>query len=445
MKKKFEQLIPPGVTASYSGNMAICEFPSAEAVGMLSVLHNEKKLPLMTITATDERAENDCFKIWYLFGIPHEHALLLVFVVVKGAEQFPSLCSSVYASRNYERRIRSFFGLIPAGHSDNRPLILHENWPTTLFPLRKDFAWDKRPEAAKGEYAFQKVEGEGVCEIPVGPIHAGIIEPGHFRFSVVGEQIVNLEPRLGYTHKGSEKLFEMLPMEKKVVLAEKISGDSSFSHALAFCQAVEQLGRVEIPTRALYLRVIYAELERIANHIGDIGAIMMDTGFNFGGAQGSRLREMVLRMNEQLTGSRFLRGVVCVGGVTKDVTSASSKKLLQDIESLEMDFSEAIDIAESSTSLLNRLRGTGTLSPDIVERGILGVAGRALGVEKDARRDFPYAAYAQLSAISMASEKSISNDSISWSSFLLEAEVTSLVTPPTHTTPRKNLLTVSCS
>src|SRR3989338_112192 len=138
MKKKFEQLIPPGVTASYSGNMAICEFPSAEAVGMLSVLHNEKKLPLMTITATDERAENDCFKIWYLFGIPHEH------------------------------------------------------WPTTLFPLRKDFAWDKRPEAAKGEYAFQKVEGEGVYEIPVGPIHAGIIEPGHFRFSVVCEQIVNL-------------------------------------------------------------------------------------------------------------------------------------------------------------------------------------------------------------------------------------------------------------
>lgn len=244
-------------------------------------------------------------------------------------------------------------------------------------------------------------------EIPVGPIHAGIIEPGHFRFSVAGEEIILLEPRLGFTHKGSEKLFETLPPNDMARLSEKISGDSSFSHSLAFCQALEQLSDVIAPKRARYLRVIYAELERLANHCGDIGAIMIDTGFNFGGANGARLREMVMRLNERLTGSRFLRGVNVRGGVTKDIGIEEKQMLSSDLAHLLKDFSEVMKIAENSASLLNRLKGTGVLSYKIaVDHGATGIAAKAVGLKNDARIDFPYAAYDEIHLNTVETEES---------------------------------------
>ncbi|HLA25799.1 MAG TPA: hypothetical protein VJ028_01405, partial [Patescibacteria group bacterium] len=210
-------------------------------------------------------------------------------------------------------------------------------------------------------------------------------------------EIINLEPRLGFVHKGSEKLFEVLPMEKKLVLSEKISGDSAFSHSLAFCQAVESLGGINVPERAKYLRVVYAELERLVNHLGDIGFIMLDTGFNFGGANGSRLREMVMQINERLTGSRFLRGVNIFGGVAKDIDKQAADKLMEDLENIINDFSQVIEVAENSDSLLNRLKGTGIVSGQIAkDHGVTGVAGRAGGAENDARKDYPYAVYDKL-------------------------------------------------
>ncbi|MFA5948377.1 MAG: hypothetical protein WC806_05440, partial [Candidatus Gracilibacteria bacterium] len=283
----------------------------------------------------------------------------------------------------------------------------HENWPASVFPLRKDFSWKKRPAFAHEAYRFQKVKGEGIYEIPVGPIHAGIIEPGHFRFSVAGEEIVLLEPKLGFTHKGSEKLFEVLPLDDKIRLSEKISGDSSFSHSLAFCQALEQLGEVTVPKRARYLRVIYAELERLANHFGDIGAIMIDTGFNFGGANGARLREMIMQINERISGSRFLRGVNVFGGVTKDIDIKEKEKLSSDLFKIIEDFSEVIEIAENSASLLNRLKKTGILSYEVAKNhGVLGVAAKAVGIKNDTRVDFPYAAYDELSLDEVETEQS---------------------------------------
>ena len=206
-----------------------------------------------------------------------------------------------------------------------------------------------------------------------------------------------MEPRLGFVHKGSEKLFETLALKDKVRLSEKISGDSSFSHSLAFCQALEQLGNLAVPKRALYLRVVYAELERLANHFGDIGAIMLDTGFNFGGANGSRLREMIMQINEKLTGSRFLRGVNIVGGITKDIEEVQAEKLIKELNLILKDFKEVIAVAENSTSLLNRLKKTGVVSPMIArDRGVMGVVGRACGIENDTRVDYPYAAYSEL-------------------------------------------------
>jgi Ni,Fe-hydrogenase III large subunit/Ni,Fe-hydrogenase III component G len=407
IRENIQQYIPAGADVRWDDNAAVFEVSVADLTKIISDLNNHKHLSLKIITATDEREASGCFKIWYVFGIPKENAFIVAFIRLQDTVEFPSVALIIHEAWNYERKIKDFFGLTPLGHPDLRPLLLHENWPTDMFPLRKDFDGQSRPEDAKGSYAFQKVEGEGIYEIPVGPIHAGIIEPGHFRFSVAGESIVLLEPRLGFVHKGSEKLFETLPLSDKVRLSEKISGDSSLSHSLAFCQALEQLSDTVVPKRALSLRVIYAELERLANHFGDIGAIMIDTGFNFGGANGARLREMVMQINERLTGSRFLRGVNSIGGVTKDIDTVEQKKLSDELERISKDFEEVIAIAENSASLFNRLKGTGVLSPEVAyDRGVMGIAGKACGIRSDARVDYPYAAYEELFTGEIATENS---------------------------------------
>lgn len=392
-----EDYVSHSEKVNFFSNSAVFETTVSTIQSIAFDLWNNKKLQLKCITATDERKEQGCFRIWYVFGVPEEQALIIPYIRLKENEQFPSLCTSIPGAAVYEKKIHSFFGLIPADHPDLRQSILHENWPLGVYPLRKDFDWQHRPPEASGNYQFQTVEGEGIYEIPVGPIHAGIIEPGHFRFSVAGEEILLLEARLGFTHKGSEKLFEQLHLNQQVRLSEKISGDSSFSHSLAFCQGVEQLADQTVPDRARYLRVIYAELERLANHFGDVGAIMLDTGFNFGGTHGARLREKILRINEQLTGSRFLRGVNICGGVTKDIGIQDMKKVVADIDLIRQDFSEVIHIAEHSSSLMNRLSGTGTLAHQIaLDFGATGVAAKAVGVKSDARVDFPYAAYGEI-------------------------------------------------
>lgn len=406
IKKNILQYISKNASIEFCGNTAIFEVPVSNIKEVAIGLHKNKNISLKLITATDERKERNCFKIWYIFGVPKENAFIVAFIQLKNTEEFPSLALSIHKAWDYEKKIQTFFGLTPIGHPDSRPIILHENWPVDKFPLRKDFDWQERPKDANGTYQYQKVEGEGIYEIPVGPIHAGIIEPGHFRFSVAGERIVLLEPRLGFTHKGSEKLFEILPLKDKVRLSEKISGDSSFSHSLAFCQALEQLSNTTVPKRALYLRVIYAELERLANHFGDIGAIMLDTGFNFGGTHGTRLREMIMQINERITGSRFLRGVNLIGGVTKNISSKEKSKLHNDLINIIKDFSEVIAIAENSTSLLNRLEGTGTISPEIAKnRGVVGIAGKAVGISNDARVDYPYSNYDEISIGDIPTEK----------------------------------------
>ena len=178
-------------------------------------------------------------------------------------------------------------------------------------------------------HKFREVEGEGVFQVPVGPVHAGIIEPGHFLFSVAGEPVLYLQIRLFYTHKGTEKLFENIPVTHGVRLAESISGDSSFAHATAFCHAVERATNVEAPPRARALRTVCLELERLYNHIADIGAIATDVAFVVANAHAMRLKERVLRLNEQLTGNRLLRGMACLGGVRCDWTAEQFKALAQ--------------------------------------------------------------------------------------------------------------------
>jgi Ni,Fe-hydrogenase III large subunit/Ni,Fe-hydrogenase III component G len=389
------KFVPHDAEVSIFGNLIAYKTSATDIVSICLDLYKEKGLSLKIITAFDERSSAGAFKIMYVFGLAKEDFFLAPYIL--SSDDFPSLTPFIHEASIYERKIHTFFGLNPVGHPDLRTLILHENWPAGVFPLRKDFDWQTRPADGHSPFRFRQIRGEGIYEIPVGPVHAGIIEPGHFRFSMAGEEILMLEPRLGYSHKGSEKLFEVLPLREKVRLSERISGDSSFSHSLAFCQAAEKISNTKVSERDKYARVIFAELERLACHLGDIGFILSDTGFNFGGAQGSRLREIVMRINESLTGSRFLRGVNKIGGVTVSISETGKDDLLKKLPVLEKDFTEVVAIATNSRTVLNRLNNTGRLDKKIAaDHGVVGVPARAVGLAIDTRLDHPYAAYGEL-------------------------------------------------
>jgi Ni,Fe-hydrogenase III large subunit len=219
-----------------------------------------------------------------------------------------------------------------------------------------------------------------------------VIEPGHFRFSVMGETIIDLKSRLYFTHKGTEKLFEGRDPLDGVELAERVSGDTSVAHALAYCQAVEAAARVDVPLRARYLRVILLELERLYNHIADVGAIANDTGFAVAHAHCYRIREQLLRLNKHLTGSRLLRGVLCPGGLVRDL--AVPPDLAAQIEAAVADFDQIVEICLRNTLVLDRLEGTGVLKRELAsDHSVLGYVARASGIDLDARRDHPFAAY----------------------------------------------------
>ena len=354
---------------------------------------------LVAVFAEDRVAADGVFYNYYVFEQPGEPCYL-IFQAPIPADQpsFPSLAAELPAVNWQEREIQDWFGLEATGHPNPRRVALHDNWPD-VHPLRKDFPLRQVLPPFEGErHVYRPTLGEGVFQIPVGPVHAGIIEPGHFNFAVAGEPILYLQLRMFYTHKGTEKLFEDMPIPRAVFLAESISGDSAFSHGTAFCQAIESASDMVIPARALVMRTILLELERVCNHIGDIGAIATDVGFAVANAHASRLREMVVRLNEGLTGSRWLRGMVCVGGVRRPWSAAQCDLLRDTVDRVEREFDSLVALVQSSDSTRDRLEHTGMLRPETArELGIVGVAGRASGVDLDVRRDHPYAAYERYS------------------------------------------------
>jgi Ni,Fe-hydrogenase III large subunit/Ni,Fe-hydrogenase III component G len=363
----------------------------AEALAPLGV-------ELQLLVATDTREAANDFTLAYVWAAPATWPRATVLVSVPaGDPRFPSLATRSFAASRFEREIHDLFGLVPTGHPDLRRLALHQFWPADHHPLRRDAVAradvvdDGRP------FPFRRVEGEGLLEITVGPVHAGVIEPGHFRFSVEGETIVSLETRLGFVHKGVEKLFETLPFERTPALAERVSGDESVAHALAYCEALEALADATVPPRAAWLRLVLLELERLYNHVGDVAAIVNDTGFGFGHAHGLRLREELLRLNERLTGHRLLRGAVVPGGVDGPVTTAALADVAAAVRRLVAEFLAVADLCLANTMVLERLQGTGRLTERTArEMQVVGLAGRASGVDADVRRDAPTGAYADV-------------------------------------------------
>ena len=354
---------------------------------------------VVAVFAEDRRAAEGCYYNYYVFEQPENPSYLILQAPVPDEwPQFPSLSAEQPALNWQEREIQDWFGIEASGHPNPRRVALHDNWPD-VHPLRKDFPLAAVLPPFEGErHVYRPTLGEGVFQVPVGPIHAGIIEPGHFNFAVAGEPILYLQLRMFYTHKGTEKLFEHMPVHRAVFLAESISGDSAASHAAAFCQAVERAAGVVVPRRALAMRTVLLELERIYNHLADIGAIATDVGFVVANAHAGRVREMALGINEVLTGSRLLRGAVCLGGVRRDWSEAQLDFLRGTLGTLEREFADLVALVHSSDSTRDRLEHTGRLAPEKARAlGIVGVGGRASGIDRDVRRDHPYAAYAGLS------------------------------------------------
>ena len=343
----------------------------------------------------DETLMGRQFAVLACFAREAEYLLVRCDVPVDDPN-FPSLSKKLVPAFRFERQIMSLLGLTPTGHahSDLRPWIKHEDWPIDAWPLRKSFDAAQRMPRVAGDYAWVRAKGEGVYEIPVGPVHAGIIEPGHFRFQAMGEDILNLEERLGYTHKGIEKRFEQLSWGDGARLAGRVSGDSAVAHALTYCRAVEALVEAEVPPRAAWLRAIMLERERIANHLGDIGAIANDAAFTFFFYQFMRLKELVLRGNQRLFGHRYLMDRVVPGGVAVDLPEDGVALIEDELEGLLAEFERIITIYDLNASLDDRLRSTGILPEETArELGTVGFVAKASGQPLDCRLQAPFSPY----------------------------------------------------
>jgi Ni,Fe-hydrogenase III large subunit len=317
--------------------------------------------------------------------------------VASGDAVLPSQAPYYAAADRPERHMRDLFGIRFAGHPDGRRWTRHQAWDEGSFPLRKSYAAAGTPPQQTPpdvDYPFLKARGHGVYEIPVGPVHAGIIEPGHFRFQAVGETVLHLEERLGYVHKGIEKIAEGRTPDSLTRLAGRVSGDTTVGHAFAACLAMERAAGLQAPPRAACLRGILAERERVANHLWDLGAICNDVGFAFAYYQFGRLRELWLRDNQALFGHRLLMDLVVPGGVTVDLSDQAAVRMQSSIAELRKELNELLTILDANSSLEDRLLGAGTLSrEDAAALGALGYVGRASGQRFDVRYDAPYPPY----------------------------------------------------
>jgi len=315
-------------------------------------------------------------------------------------EGFPDLAPAFPCAGRMQRAMSDLSGLQAQGSHDTRPWLDHVLWAPGRAPLQHDA--DPRPASAgtlPADYPFVRVEGDGVHEIAVGPVHAGIIEPGHFRFSVVGEKVLRLEEHLGYVHKGIERRFVELPPLEGHRLAGRVSGDSTVAHAWAYCMALESAWGCEVPERAQWLRALMLERERVANHLGDLGALGNDAALAFGLTQFSRLREDWQRRSLDAFGHRLMMDAVLPGGVAADLTMAQRDAQRRQCDDVEREVRRLRQVYDEHAGLQDRFMTTGRVTPELAARlGLTGMAGRASGQASDLRSDHDWQPYRRLHA-----------------------------------------------
>ena len=315
---------------------------------------------------------------------------------------YPDLAAIFPQADRMQRATFDLLGIRSEGAVDQRKWLRHGAWPADSFPLRKDFAAE--PVRELDGYPFIRVEGEGVHEIPVGPIHAGTIEPGHFRFSIIGDRVLKLEQRLGYTHKGIEKRFQGMDLATGARLAGRVSGDSHSAFAWAYCMAVEAATGAEVPERALWLRALFLEMERVANHLGDLGYLGNDVALAFGLNQFWKLKEEWLRLSAKMFGHRYLFDCIVPGGVAVDLgddgydLNRMAHRLADEVAGLK-------NIYDEHATLQDRFANTGICKPSLAAKlGLTGLAGRASAQAWDARVQFPQAPYDRME-VNMATQR----------------------------------------
>ncbi|WHZ12528.1 MAG: Hydrogenase-4 component G [Burkholderiaceae bacterium] len=319
---------------------------------------------------------------------------------------FPDLADIFPSAGRMQRAMADLLGLHADGAGDTRPWLDHGVWPPGPPPLQRDGG--ARSAAAGGlpaDYSFVRVEGDGVHEVAVGPVHAGIIEPGHWRFSAVGEKVLRLEARLGYAHKGIERRFTELTPQDAYRLAGRVSGDTTVAYAWAYCMALESAWRCEIPDRAIWLRALMLERERVANHLGDLGALGNDAGLAFGLAQFSRLREDWLRLSKEAFAHRLMMDAVVPGGVARDLEPTMLDRLRRQCDVIEREVRALKVVYDEHAGLQDRFHTTGRATPELAAQlGLTGLAGRASGQSADLRCDHGWSPYDRLE-VAMATHR----------------------------------------
>ena len=343
---------------------------------------------ITAIWGTDCRGQGRGFCLHCVFGIDAGHAWVSLDLPAD-SPVYPDLSEIFPTANRMQRATRDMVGIATAS-GDQRPWLRHGGWPADWYPLRHDAAH----QAGMGEgfpnapsdYEFVTVGGEGAHEIPVGPIHAGIIEPGHFRFSVVGERVLRLEQRLGYQHKGVEKLFIGADIARGAKLAGRVSGDSTCAYAWAYAAAIEAACGIEPPPRALALRALLLERERVANHLGDLGALGNDAAFAFGLTQFFRLKEDWVRLNAGLFGHRFMMDCIVPGGVSIDPDTAALAAIVEQCSAIERAVKELRGLYDEHPGLQDRFATTGIIDSNLArELSLTGMAARATGILLDGR------------------------------------------------------------
>jgi len=352
---------------------------------------------LVALWGSDERSSAGKGFALHIALVNENGLICLRVPLTAESPSYPDISRIFPAADRMQRAAYDMHGIYAHEGHDHRKWLRHAAWHGGSFPLRKDFDAARSRTGDEDNYPFVQVEGRGVHEIPVGPVHAGIIEPGHFRFSVVGEKTLRLEQRLGYTHKGIEKRFESMGPQQGAKLAGRVSGDSTVAYAWAYAMAAESIAAVTPPDRALWLRALFLERERVANHLGDLGYLGNDVALSFGFAQFWILKEQVLRNNAALFGHRYLMDSIIPGGVAADLSTEGRRVIEQECAMLERQVQILRGIYEEHAGVQDRFIGAGRVEPKLAAQlGLCGLAGRASAQAWDARVQFPCAPYDRL-------------------------------------------------
>lgn len=396
-----DQLIEFRPLADHPTLTSTARVSERELIAFCSAAHDAERR-LVALWGSDERdsggrsdnSNNAAFALHAAFDLA-EGLVCLTLPLPADEPTFPDLSLPFPGAERMQRAVHDMIGAAPAD-GDRRPWLRHANWPADYYPLRRDTP-DARFEAANESYDFVRVEGDGVHEIPVGPIHAGVIEPGHFRFSVMGENVLRLEQRLGWKHKGIERRFVGMGLTDGVRLAGRVSGDSTVAYAWAYCQAAEAIGGAMPPPRANWLRALLLERERVANHLGDLGYLGNDVAFAFGLMQFTRLKEDWVRLNARLFGHRLLMDRIIPGGVAVDIDAEGGRTIVEQCDLFEREIRALKSIYDEHAGLQDRFLSTGRVTPQLAKRlGVIGLAGRASAQKWDLRCNHPAEPYDQL-------------------------------------------------